>query len=48
MDALPYRMSSGDYRKTVIKDGVVSLGLTGPGWYGPDPGHSIPWSIQMP
>ena len=48
MDVLPYRMSSGDYRKTVIKDGILSLGDTEPGWYGPDSGHNIPWSLQMP
>ncbi len=36
MDALPYRMSSGDHHKMVIKDGIESLGGTGPGWYGPD------------
>ena len=33
MDALPYRMSSGDYHKMVIKDGYGALGGTGPAWY---------------
>ncbi len=37
MDALPYRMSSGDHHEMAIKDGIVSLGGTEPGWYGPDP-----------
>jgi hypothetical protein len=36
MNALPYCMSSGDHHKMVIKDGIESLGGTGPGWFGPD------------
>jgi hypothetical protein len=32
MDALPYRMSSGDHHKMVIKDGILSLGGTWMVW----------------
>ncbi len=52
MDALPYRMSSGDYRKMVIKDGSGSLGGSGPAWYyhGPQMTQEMvfPSSHRMP
>jgi hypothetical protein len=49
MDALPYRTSSGDHHKMVIKDGIESLGGTGPDGMvrtANDSGHSIPWSTS--
>jgi hypothetical protein len=50
MSNLPFRVSSGRfYRKMVtVKHGVRKFGITGPGWYGPASGHSIPWFSQMP